>query len=135
MDEVDKSILEILKDNSRISYTEMAKRLNLSEASIRRRVKRLVEKGIIRKFTIEIGQGANAITLVSVNPTTTTSEVAEKLKRIKGVKTVYEITGEYDIATILSAESIAEINKCIDEIRKTEGIINTNTIIILRTIL
>ncbi|GBC75457.1 HTH-type transcriptional regulator LrpC [archaeon HR06] len=135
MDEIDKSILEFLKENSRISYTEIAKRLNLSEASIRRRVKKLVEKGIIRKFTIEIGQGANAITLVSVNPTTTTSEVAEKLKRIKGVKTVYEITGEYDIATILSAESIAEINKCIDEIRKTEGIINTNTIIVLRTIL
>ncbi|MEM4312110.1 MAG: Lrp/AsnC family transcriptional regulator [Nitrososphaerales archaeon] len=136
MDEIDKKIIEILKENSRLSYMEIAKRINLSEASVRRRVKNLSSKGIIRRFTVDVntGQGANAITLVSVNPTASTSEVAENLKSIKGVRIVYEITGEYDIATILSADSIAEINKCIDEIRKSNGVVNTNTIIILRVI-
>jgi Lrp/AsnC family transcriptional regulator for asnA, asnC and gidA len=53
---------------------------------------------------------------------------------LKGVEIVYEITGQYDIAAIVSASSIAEINKCIDEVRRIEGVDDTNTVIILRTL-
>jgi DNA-binding Lrp family transcriptional regulator len=54
--------------------------------------------------------------------------------KLAGVKIVYEITGQYDIAAIIAAPAIAEINKCIDDIRKIEGVSDTNTVIILRTI-
>src|ERR671915_79138 len=45
-----------------------------------------------------------------------------------------EITGQYDIAAIISAPAISEINSYIDEVRKIEGVSDTNTVIILKTL-
>jgi DNA-binding Lrp family transcriptional regulator len=47
---------------------------------------------------------------------------------------IYEITGQYDIAAILAAPTISEINKCIDDVRKTVGVSDTNTVIVLKTL-
>jgi Lrp/AsnC family transcriptional regulator, regulator for asnA, asnC and gidA len=46
---------------------------------------------------------------------------------------IYEITGQYDIAAIISSSSVAEINRCIDDVRRIEGVSDTNTVIVLRT--
>ncbi|MFP3214648.1 MAG: HTH-type transcriptional regulator LysM [Nitrososphaeria archaeon] len=134
MDEIDLKLLELLKEDGRASYIDLGKQLNLSEAAVRRRVKKLVEDGVIKKFTIEIKERerAMALTLLSTSPNIPTYEVASNISKIKGVEKVYEITGQYDIAVLISAPSIAEVNKVIDEIRKAEGVINTNTVIILR---
>ncbi|PIN84253.1 MAG: transcriptional regulator, partial [Nitrosopumilales archaeon CG11_big_fil_rev_8_21_14_0_20_33_24] len=66
--------------------------------------------------------------------TTDTSKVSEKLAKLEGVKTVYEITGQYDIITVISATNISEINNSIDALRKIPGVIDTNTVIILRKV-
>ncbi|MGC8568807.1 MAG: winged helix-turn-helix transcriptional regulator [Nitrososphaeria archaeon] len=134
MDEIDLKLLELLKENGRASYIELGKQLNLSEAAVRRRVKKLVDEGVIKKFTIEIKERerAMALTLLSTSPNVPTYEVASAISKIKGVEKVYEITGQYDIAVLISAPSIAEVNKVIDDIRKSNGVVNTNTVIILR---
>jgi DNA-binding Lrp family transcriptional regulator len=72
--------------------------------------------------------------LISVDSTTETSKVSEKLGKLEGVKVVYEITGQYDIITIISATNISEINSSIDALRKIPGVIDTNTVIILRKV-
>ncbi len=72
--------------------------------------------------------------LISVDSATDTSKVSEKLAKLEGVKTVYEITGQYDITTIISATNISEINSSIDALRKIPGVIDTNTVIILRKV-
>ena len=53
---------------------------------------------------------------------------------LEGVDVVYEITGQFDIAAIISAPEISEINSYIDEVRKIEGVSDTNTVIILKTL-
>ena len=63
-----------------------------------------------------------------------TSKVSSKLTKLQGVKTVYEITGQYDITVVIRAPTITEINSCIDSLRKISGVSDTNTVIILRTI-
>ena len=75
---------------------------------------------------------ASILLLISA---TDTSKVSLKLAKLDGVKTVYEITGQYDITTIMSASSIAEINNSIDALRKITGVVDTNTVIILRKII
>ncbi len=136
IDSIDEKIISILKDDSRRPYNEIAELVGLSESAVRRRVKNLVERGIIKRFTIELGLSnkTSAITLVSVKPSVDTARVSEVLKSLKGIEVVYEITGQYDIAAIVSADSIAEINKCIDEVRRIDGVDDTNTVIILRTV-
>ena len=135
-DKVDERIIGYLKEDSRESFVDIGKKLKLSESAVRRRVKNLVDSKTISKFTIELGEEnvTSAIVLVSVDSATDTSKVSLKLAKLDGVKTVYEITGQYDISVIIKAPSITEINAAIDELRKISGVIDTNTVIILRTI-
>ena len=135
-DKVDEKIIEYLKENSRESFVDIGKKLKLSESAVRRRVKNLVDGGTIKRFTLELGEEnvTSAIVLVSVDSATDTSKVSLKLAKLDGVKTVYEITGQYDITTIISASNISEINNSIDALRKIPGVIDTNTVIILRKI-
>ncbi|MEM4297701.1 MAG: HTH-type transcriptional regulator LysM [Nitrososphaerota archaeon] len=133
MDELDKKILQILKEDGRRPFVEIGKEIGLSEAAVRRRVQNLVKGGIIKRFTIDVEKGgASALTMVAVSPSVPTSTVSSTLMKIQGVETVYEITGQYDIAVLISGSSIAEINSCVDEIRRIDGVLNTNTVIILR---
>lgn len=136
MDHTDVKIIKILQSDSRRAFVEIANEIGLSESAVRRRVKNLTRREIIKKFTVEINSGdkTSAITLISVNSTSDTSFVSGKLMGLVGVEVIYEITGQYDIAAVISAPSISEINKCVDEVRKTEGVSDTNTVIILKTI-
>jgi DNA-binding Lrp family transcriptional regulator len=136
-DKIDEKIIGYLKEDSRESFVDIGKKLKLSESAVRRRVKNLVDSGTIKKFTLEIGEenSTSAIVLVSVDSATDTSKVSLKLAKLEGVKTVYEITGQYDITTIMSATNIAEINSTIDALRKIPGVVDTNTVIILRKII
>ena len=135
-DKIDEKIIEYLKEDSRESFVDIGKKLKLSESAVRRRVKQLVDNGTIKKFTLELGEEntTSAIVLVSVDSSTDTSKVSAKLAKLNGVKVVYEITGQYDITTIISASNITEINNSIDALRKIPGVIDTNTVIILRKI-
>ncbi len=135
-DRTDEKIIGYLKEDSRESFVDIGKKLKLSESAVRRRVKNLVDNRTIKKFTVELREenATSAIVLVSVDSATDTSKVSLKLGKLKGVKTVYEITGQYDITTIISAPSIAEINSSIDALRKIQGVVDTNTIIILKKV-
>ena len=136
-DKIDEKIIGYLKEDSRESFVDIGKKLKLSESAVRRRVKNLVDNKTIKRFTLELNEenATSAIVLVSVDSTTDTSKVSLKLAKLDGVKTVYEITGQYDITTIITADSIAEINNSIDALRKIPGVVDTNTVIILRKVI
>jgi len=135
-DIIDEKIIGYLKEDSRESFVDIGKKLKLSESAVRRRVKNLVDNKTIKKFTLELGEEntTSAIVLVSVDSAMDTSKVSLKLAKLDGIKTVYEITGQYDITTIMSGSSISEINNTIDALRKIPGVVDTNTVIILRKI-
>jgi Lrp/AsnC family transcriptional regulator, regulator for asnA, asnC and gidA len=135
IDPLDDKIIRILQSNSRKSFVEIADEIRLSESAVRRRVKNLIDSGIIKRFTIELeaSKKTSAITLISVSSTADTSVVSSNLRKLNGVEIIYEITGQYDIAAIIVAPTIAEINEYIDEVRKIEGVSDTNTVIILKT--
>ncbi len=135
MDETDKKIIQLLKNDGRAGYAEIGNQIGLSEGAIRKRIKVLSDMGVIRKFTVKIGvaEGAEAITLLAANPSYPTQEVSERIRAIPNVETLYEVTGEYDIVVVISGMSVAEVNECIEKIRRVEGIMKTNTMIVLRS--
>ncbi len=136
IDSFDEKIIKILQKDARKPFVEIANTIGLSESAVRRRIKNLIDNNIIKKFTIEINNSekTSAITLISVASSSDTSTVTSKLLNLEGVDVVYEITGQYDIAAIISAPAISEINSYIDEVRKIEGVSDTNTVIILKTL-
>jgi Lrp/AsnC family transcriptional regulator, regulator for asnA, asnC and gidA len=135
-DSTDEKIMELLREDSRKSFVDIGAHIGLSESAVRRRVKNLVDAGLIRRFTIEMGSGnkTSAITFISVDSRVETDIVCTKLRELEGVEVIYEITGQHDIAVIISAPTIADINRSVDNLRKIEGVSDTNTVIVLRTI-
>jgi len=135
-DRIDELIIGILKENSRTSNTGIATKLILSESAVRRRIENLKSNGRIRKFTVEVADRgmSSAITWVSVNPSVPTKQVSEKMRSVKGVEVVYETAGQFDVAAIITGANITDVNKTIEGIRRIEGIIGTNTTMVLRTI-
>jgi hypothetical protein len=70
MDEKDKQIIKILREEGRAGYGDIGNKIGLSEGAVRKRIKTLIEENTIRKFTVKIGvaEGAQAITLLATNP-------------------------------------------------------------------
>ncbi|MEM2108735.1 MAG: Lrp/AsnC family transcriptional regulator [Candidatus Bathyarchaeia archaeon] len=135
MDDKDRQILQRLKEDSRAGYATIGKQVGLSEGAVRKRIKELVHAGVIRKFTVKIGvaEGAEAITLLAIDPALPTQEVSKKIRVIPNVETVYEVTGEYDIVAVISGMNVVDVNECVEKIRRVEGIMKTNTMIVLRS--
>lgn len=135
MDDIDRQITKILKEDSRAGYIAIGKQIGLSEGAVRKRVKTLTDAGVIRKFTVKLGvtEGAEAVALLSVNPSFPTQEVSNRIRTLPNVETIYEVTGEYDIVAVISGMNVVEVNECIEKIRRVEGIMKTNTMIVLRS--
>lgn len=129
MDEIDKKILDILRNDSRMNYVDIAKKVDLSEGSIRNRVEKLKDEGILKRFTIETGGDIEGIVIINAEPTQTT-EAAEEIK--KYAEKVYELSGEYDIIAWIHSYDLDKLNDKVDKIRETPGIINTETLIKLK---
>lgn len=135
LNSIDEKIIHILQIDSRKPFVEIAKQIGLSESAVRRRVKNLLDNNTIKRFTLELNSTnrTSAITLISVSSTADTSAVSAALMNLKAVVVIYEITGQYDIAAIITASSVIEINRCIDDVRRIDGVSDTNTVIVLKT--
>lgn len=129
MDQVNLKILRILKENARAKYVEIARKVGLTEGAVRRRIRQLKEEGIIKRFTIETSIDFEGIVLIETEPART-REVTQEIRKI--TDKVFEVSGEYDIAALIQAYTIEELNAKIDEIRNLPWVLNTKTLIKLK---
>ncbi|UCH89979.1 MAG: Lrp/AsnC family transcriptional regulator [Thermoplasmata archaeon] len=133
MDSTDEQILKILQENARLSYVDIAAKLKISEGTIRSRVKRMVDDGVIKKFTITTAsKNIKALIGVKIEININTSDVSNRIKEIEGVETVYEVSGEDDIAVIVNVMDSDELNRIIEYIRGIEHTQSTKTSMILK---
>ncbi|MCS7124500.1 MAG: Lrp/AsnC family transcriptional regulator [Candidatus Bathyarchaeota archaeon] len=127
MDEVDKKILKLLQEDARLPFLEMAQKLKLSESTIRKRVQALKERGVIKRFTIEIDPakiGLNTVAIVGIDvDPSKLLEVAQKLCELKEIRCVATSTGDHMIMTEIWTKDGRELTKLISEkIGPIEGV-------------
>ncbi|MCE4604048.1 MAG: Lrp/AsnC family transcriptional regulator [Aeropyrum sp.] len=134
LDEKDIKLIGILKNNSRTPFRVIARELGLTEGAVRKRVKRLVDKGVIKRFTLDyvLPGEMRAIILVKTKSPIPVPEVSRGISRHPFVEKVVEVTGEYDIVAIARARGVDDINTLIDFIRGINGVASTYTMIVLR---
>jgi DNA-binding Lrp family transcriptional regulator len=133
MDNIDEQIIKILKNNARISFVDIAEQLGISEGTIRSRVKKMVEEGVIKKFTItSASKNIQSLISVKIDININTSDISKKIKIIDGVETVYEISGEDDIVVIVNVMNSDELNRIIEAIRGIDHTLSTKTSMILK---
>ncbi|MEM2643871.1 MAG: Lrp/AsnC family transcriptional regulator [Candidatus Bathyarchaeia archaeon] len=138
IDEVDREILRMLQEDARISFRKIAERLNMSEATVFVRVKKLLKKGIIKGFTTivspeALGKRMTAFVLISADPKKL-QKVLETLSKMKDVYEVYDVTGTYYAIAKVRAEDQTQLARIIDEIGMIDGVTSTETALVLRSI-
>ncbi|MEM2738502.1 MAG: Lrp/AsnC family transcriptional regulator [Candidatus Bathyarchaeia archaeon] len=127
IDEVDQKILKLLQEDARLPFLEIAQKLRLSESTIRKRVQALKEKGVIKRFTVEINPamiGLNTVAIVGIDvDPPKLLEVAQKLCEFKEIRSVATSTGDHMIMTEIWAKDGRELTRLISEkIGPIEGV-------------
>ncbi|BDC18068.1 Lrp/AsnC family transcriptional regulator [Acidianus sp. HS-5] len=138
LDDVDKKIISILQQDSRISFSRLAKMLNLSESTIHMRIKRLREAGVIRGFCIDVdldkvGMNVLAFVLLKADPKNY-EDILKKLAEIKEVFEIYDVTGEYYALLKVRVSDKEELARVLDKLGNMEGVTSTYTMFVLRVI-
>jgi DNA-binding Lrp family transcriptional regulator len=133
IDHLDERIIEIMKKDSRRPFVEIADELKVSEGTIRSRVRKLFEEGVIQSFTIKTSsKNVKAIIEVKIDVNVNTSEIASSIAKFDGVSDVFEVTGEEDIVAIIDVTSSPQLNEIIERIRRFDNVQSTRTRLILK---
>ncbi|AMM53254.1 Lrp/AsnC family transcriptional regulator [Pyrococcus kukulkanii] len=142
LDRVDRRLLEELKNNARENIATLSKKLGIPRTTVHYRIKRLVEEGIIERFTIKpnykkLNLGTTAFILIRYDPDSglTQREVAEQIAKIPGVYEVHIIAGEWDLLLKVRASNAEEVGKIvIDRLREIKGVGQTVTMVSFVTV-
>jgi DNA-binding Lrp family transcriptional regulator len=133
IDNLDKRILEILKRDSRKPFVEVANQLGVSEGTVRSRVHRMSEEGIIRGFTIKTSsKNVKALVEIRIDVNADTEAIAKELASYAGVTEVFEVTGDQDIIALVDVETSQNLNVIIEKVRRYDSILSTRTRLILK---
>ena len=133
IDNLDKKIIDILKEDSRCPFVDIADRLGVSEGTVRSRVHRMTDDGIIRGFTIKTSsKNVKALVDIRMDVNTDGDNIAEELSGIKGVTEVYEVTGDQDMVVVVDVDSSQRLNDIVDNIRRLKSVLSTRTRLILK---
>ncbi|MFW9989526.1 MAG: Lrp/AsnC family transcriptional regulator [Candidatus Odinarchaeota archaeon] len=118
MDIVDLKILELLKDNSRMSFNDISQNVGKTEATIRRRVKKLTEEGIIKRFTIDFNIDNKPRTRATVKVEPDFKEIKRILKElleIEEITDIWRLSGDCGLFMKVEIPSIEQFNPLIEE--------------------
>ncbi|WP_138004843.1 Lrp/AsnC family transcriptional regulator [Halalkalirubrum salinum] len=132
MDDLDRQILDILRRDARTPYTEIAARVGTSEGTVRNRVDRLTNDGIIERFTVTTQTGnVKAMIEVSVEMNVNTSKVSEQMAEWEEVDFVWQVSGEEDIVLVVDCVDTRAVNELITQARELDEVKRTKTRLIL----
>lgn len=136
-DELDMKLLfELTKDGS-ISVPALSKKLGINASVLYSRIKRLMKKKLIKKFTVVIddsllGIGVKASVGINRDPKLK-DNIHKKLMETHEVISISEVTGRFDIIVNVHAKNLEALHSIvIEKIGKIDGIINTETFVELQ---
>ena len=129
MDALDARILEILRADARTPNVAIARRLGVTEGTVRNRIRSMVANRTIRAFTVDAEESATlAIVLVRTRPDRTAAVV----RALRGLaKEIFETSGSYDVAALVRCEDVEHLNTTVDQVRAIRGVTETQTLVAL----
>lgn len=136
MDDIDKKILKILSENSAATATEMVPQVNLSIPAINKRIQKLQQSGVIRKFTVlidpeKIGRPIQAFILIVLQHGTRMDSLMEYVHSDPDISECYGVTGEYDYLLKVYAPDVASLQKKINHLKRVGGAVKSHTLLSL----
>ena len=134
VDNLDLRIISELSDDAAISIPKLSKKIDVNTSVVYSRIKRLLKRKIIEKYTIEVNDKELGYTVKSFTGINIDSKqrdnVINGLFEINGVREISEVTGRFDILITMHAKNLAEMHRLISEgIGKIQGIIGSESFV------
>lgn len=137
MNDTDSQILGLLRDNARMSVTDLAAKVKVSRATIQKRMEYMEDQGIITGYTVKIKptyeQNMIRAWMNIMVEGNKASYVIRELRIDSAVHALHTTNGKWDLLVELKSENLASFDKILERIRTINGIYNTETSILLST--
>jgi DNA-binding Lrp family transcriptional regulator len=139
MDDVDRIIVALLRENARRSYQDIGRRVHLSAPAVKRRVDRLEQDGVILGYTAivdppEFGWHAEAFVDLYCEGKMPGEAVKRAVEGEPGVVSAHTVAGEASALLHVMAEDTKGLESVLERIRATDGISRTVTEVVLSTL-
>lgn len=137
-DKLDKELIAVLREDGRASISKLAEILGVSRATVQSRLDRLIQSGAVLGFTIrareDLGPDAvRAIMMIEVVGKSTTS-VIKRLRGLPELRMLHTTNGGWDLVAEIMAESLHDFDRVLREVRMVDGILNSETSILLSSV-
>lgn len=138
MDDTDRELLGLLRDDARIPVATLASKLRIARATVQNRLRKLEREGVILGYTVRLKAGTEAPRIRALMSIAVEgNRSAEVLTRLRGnpnVYTLHSTNGRWDIVAELRADSLELFDGVLRVIRQIDGIAHTETSILLSTL-
>ena len=133
----DEHMIMLLRENGRLSVSELARQLSVSRTAAQMRLQKLERNGVIEGYSVRLSDEhaknrVRALVMVKFPPGKL-ADIQLALTKILHITTVYSISGPFDLAAVITAPSMGVLDEVIDQIGCLEGIDDTMSSIILST--
>jgi DNA-binding Lrp family transcriptional regulator len=137
MDSMDQQLLGLLRIDARTSIAELSKKLGVARGTIRNRIRRLEDSGLITGYTVRlssdnISDGIRAWMSIAIEGDRT-GEVVRILLGEPAIASLHDTNGRWDLLAEVRATSIVELSAVLERVRKIKGVETTETSIHLQT--
>ena len=137
MDEIDRELLGLLRDNARLPVVALAKKLRVARATVQNRIARLEREGVIVGYTVRLKPEAEAHRIRAIMGIEVTGHHGETVRRaLRGhanVVALHNTNGRWDLIAEVQADTLEAFDRVLNAIRLIEGIASTETSILLST--
>ena len=138
MDQTDLKIINVLNDNARKSYREIAKKLDISLSTVANRIKKMEKEEVIKGYILVINQEKLDLDLTVIISLRISHgkliEIQQKISMDKHVFAVYDVTGDWDSFVLAHFKDRRDLNMFIKKILSIDDVERTNTQIVLNIV-
>jgi DNA-binding Lrp family transcriptional regulator len=136
LDDTDLAILELLRADARRTVADIAGRVNLSPAPVKRRIDRLERLGVIRGYTAlldhrKVGPSLEAFVELRFAGSTDVHDILEAVMRIPEAREAFTMAGDPDALVRLRVDDVAHLQRAVNDLRRSGAVTGTKTLIVL----
>jgi len=137
MDDIDRQLLGLLRDDARMPVVALARQLRVARATVQNRMARLESEGVIVGYTVRLRPESEAHRIRAIMGIEILGHEGEDIRRaLRGnpnIVALHTTNGRWDLVAELRADSLEALDKVINAIRSIRGILNSETSILLST--
>jgi DNA-binding Lrp family transcriptional regulator len=138
VDDIDRMLLARLQDDATVSYAELGRAVGLSAGAAHDRVRKLRERGVIRRTTIDVdpaavGRGVSAFVMVDADAWMGDPPTRDALLAIAGIQEAHIVAGAASLLVRIRTATTEELQATLRRIFAVDGVTGTQTIVVLET--